>query len=228
MGHSKECPPSFLAGRRPGEADGALEFGVPKQQLHGSEILRTTINQGRLGPSKRRRAVTGSIQPYLPDPGANNSGLLPRGQMGRGADFARKQSLRRRQTGTSNPVAHSLARRLGDFKLHRALGLLLRNDHSRRDHLAIADIPHTQLHQVVRPQLTVDGKIEERELAAPVRELQGHADGPNLLRFQWRLWYRMLYIGNRSLYMVTFYSGDIGRHFSTFAVIICLVQLYMW
>jgi hypothetical protein len=61
---------------------------------------------------------------------------------------------------------------------------LLQNDRSRRDHLAIADIPHAQFHQVARSQLTVDGKIEERELAAPVRELQAHADGPNLLQFQ--------------------------------------------
>jgi hypothetical protein len=46
--------------------------------MHGSEILRTTINQGRFGPSKRMRSVTGSIQPYLPYPGTNNSGVLPR------------------------------------------------------------------------------------------------------------------------------------------------------
>jgi hypothetical protein len=35
----------------------ALELGMPKQQLHCSEILRSTIDQGGLGAAQRVRAI---------------------------------------------------------------------------------------------------------------------------------------------------------------------------
>ena len=59
-------------------ANSALKLCVPEQQLHGSQVLCSPINQGGLCPPKRMRSVTNPIQSDLADPGVNDSGVLPR------------------------------------------------------------------------------------------------------------------------------------------------------
>ena len=38
-------------------ADGALQFGMPEQQLDGAQILRALVDQRRFGPPHRVRSV---------------------------------------------------------------------------------------------------------------------------------------------------------------------------
>lgn len=41
--------------------DNTVDFGVPEQQLDCPEFLRSAVDQGRLGPTQRVRAVVTGI-----------------------------------------------------------------------------------------------------------------------------------------------------------------------
>lgn len=55
----------------------------------------------------------------------------------------------------------------------------------RRGHLAMADVPHPQSHQITCTQLAVDSKVEQSEFPASIGEPQTYADGPDFFQFEW-------------------------------------------
>jgi hypothetical protein len=48
---------------------------------------------------------------------------------------------------------------------------------------AMADIAHSQLHQFTSSKLAVDRQVEQSKIPALARNLQEHADCPNLFVF---------------------------------------------
>ena len=59
-----------------------VQLGMPKQQLHCTQILRAPIDQRRLGPSHRVRPVVGAVQTQFVDPVPEDPGVLSGPQMG--------------------------------------------------------------------------------------------------------------------------------------------------
>ena len=100
---------------------------------------------------------------------------------------ARKQEILRLQSGLGNPRQHRLPSWFGDFKLDRAPCLLLKHERTHCHYLAVADIAHSQLHQITSSKLAVDRQIEQSQIPAPPSDLQAYADCPNLLELERRL-----------------------------------------
>jgi hypothetical protein len=66
---------------------------------------------------------------------------------------------------------------LGDFKLHRALGLLLHDDRSRADAITMRNVSDAQPDQIASTQLAVDGQVEQCEIAC-ARATEGERGSP--------------------------------------------------
>jgi hypothetical protein len=49
----------------------------------------------------------------------------------------------------------------------------------------MADISHAQLHQITSPKLAVDRQVEQRKIPTAARNLQAHANCPNLFELKW-------------------------------------------
>ena len=95
-----------------------------------------------------------------------------------------KQKTIGAKIGGLDPVSDRLPRFLGDFELHRALGLLLHDRGATRDSQAVGNVPDTQLDQVACAQLAVNRQVEERQVAGAARQLQAHPDSPYFLQLE--------------------------------------------
>jgi hypothetical protein len=110
--------------------------------------------------------------------------ILPCGQMWRCVEAARKYVVLRMYSGRPNPSDDGLTCLLREFKLHRTLGFLLHDYRARSDDTSVTHVPHTQLHQIARSQLAVDGEVEERQLSRAAADLQSYADRPDIFQLQ--------------------------------------------
>ena len=63
--------------------DRALQLCVSKKEVNGSQILRPSINEGRLGPPNRVRSVRRGIKADLLHPTIYDAGILPSAEMRR-------------------------------------------------------------------------------------------------------------------------------------------------
>jgi hypothetical protein len=63
--------------------DGALQFRMTQEQLHGAQVAGFPIHQRGLGPSERVRAINGRVQIDRRDSVLDDAGVLPGGKMRR-------------------------------------------------------------------------------------------------------------------------------------------------
>lgn len=84
-----------------------------------------------------------------------------------------------------NPPLHRFARRLGDLELDGPLGLALHYRCPLFHVTRYKDITHLQPYAITAPELAVDGHIEQGKVADVLRDLNTHADCPNML---WQKW----------------------------------------
>ena len=61
---------------------GRLQLGVPQEQLHGTQVFGASVDQRRLGPTHRVRAIVCAIQSEFIDPVPEDPSILPSAQMG--------------------------------------------------------------------------------------------------------------------------------------------------
>ncbi len=98
----------------------------------------------------------------------------------------REQMLRRIQVCAPNPVRDRLAGLLGDLELNRLSRLLLHHHRAGCHPVALRDISYSQFEKIAGPKLTVDGEIEQRQVAMLLIDLSVNPYRPNLLKFQRR------------------------------------------
>ncbi len=165
----------------------ALKLGMTEQQLHRPEVLRAPIDQGGFGASDRMRSIGRWIKPEFGDPAFQNPGVLPSAKMGRLVDSAWEQEVVRSKSSLLDPLLNCVARRRCDLKLHGTLRLLLHDDGSRGDLIAMTDVANLQLHQIAAPELAVNAKIEKRKFTNPVCHLKADPQRPNVLQLEGRL-----------------------------------------
>jgi hypothetical protein len=87
----------------------------------------------------------------------------------------------------TDPGSDGLPRRLGNLELDGPLRFLLQHDRPRCDGLTMADIPNPQAYEVTGPQFAVDRQVKQGKFATPRRELQSHANCPDLFELEGRL-----------------------------------------
>lgn len=135
-------------------AHGALELGVPEQQLHCPQVAGAAVDQRRLRPSERLGAVGGSIhsdgvQPDADQPGAAGwSAASPVPTVG-------KEVVARPPPSRLDPGGHGSPGLLGQLGLHRMAGLPLPDDRPRLDLAADGDVVDLEVDEVVAAQLAV-------------------------------------------------------------------------
>jgi len=86
-----------------------------------------------------------------------------------------------------NPGGDGSSGRLGQFKLHGPLGLLLHNHRSRQNLIAVGDVAHTEIYEIASTQLAVNREVEQCQISGLMRVLKLNPDGPDVLRLQRRL-----------------------------------------
>jgi hypothetical protein len=107
--------------------------------------------------------------------------------MGRFRKATGEQIVLRPQIRLFDPCRDGRPGRLGQFELHRALGLPLL-DHRMGQYLAaVRHIPNVQVNQIAAALLAVDRQVEDGEVANLVFVLQVDSDGPDVPGLEWRL-----------------------------------------
>jgi hypothetical protein len=70
-----------------------------------------------------------------------------------------------------DPGCYGRSRLLGNFELHRAMGLLLHNRCSRQYTIGQSNVSNMQLDQITSPQFAIDSKVEQREVPDPISKI---------------------------------------------------------
>ena len=66
--------------------DGTLDLGVAEEDLDGAQISGALVDLACFGAPERMRAVTGWVETDAGDPFLDQALVLPRGDVGAGAD----------------------------------------------------------------------------------------------------------------------------------------------
>jgi hypothetical protein len=96
----------------------------------------------------------------------------------------REQVVIRAQAAGLDPRGQVISGLLGDFKLHRTLRLLLHQYRARGDHISMTYVPNAQPDEIARPQLAIDGQVEEPQLSRAMTDLQPHSNCLDILQLQ--------------------------------------------
>jgi hypothetical protein len=98
-----------------------------------------------------------------------------------------EEEIIRSQASLLDPCLDGIACRLRDLELNWPQRLLLRDDCSSRDLVAVADIADFELDEVAATQFAVDAEVEQRELSDTVRHLEANSQRPDVLQLERRL-----------------------------------------
>jgi hypothetical protein len=104
----------------------AFELRVAKEELDGSQVPSSPVDQSWLRASDRVGSVRGRIEADLLHPPIDNSSVLPSAKVRRRVQSAGKQIVVAAQHRRLDPCLDGLPRCWGDLELHWPLGLLLR------------------------------------------------------------------------------------------------------
>lgn len=151
--------------------DGALQLGVPKEQLNRTQVLRPFVNERGLGAAQRVGTVFAWIKINACHPGLDDPRVLTRRQMRGSGQTAREQELPRREMLLGDPRFHRLSGRVRQLELNRLRRLLL-HDRCPGDRLStVCDILYFEPDQVTATKLIVDGQIEQGQVAGAFGKL---------------------------------------------------------
>lgn len=98
---------------------------MAEQDLHGAKIACGFVDQRRLGPSHRVRAILASVEADRRDPFIDEARILPCAQMTEVIDPAWEYEVAYRPAAPIKPCFEALACLGHDLELHRTAGLLL-------------------------------------------------------------------------------------------------------
>jgi hypothetical protein len=108
--------------------NGALDFRVAEQDLHGAQVGRLFVDDRGLGSSQRMRPVVRRPQSDSGHPLINEPCILPGADMVGVIDPARKNELVNRSTSAFEPGQDAAAGGFEDLKLNGPTCLLLGDD----------------------------------------------------------------------------------------------------
>ena len=162
-------------------------FAVPKQQLDCAQIACAAVDQHRLCTSQRVGAELGRIEPDAGHPFVYEPRILPRRQAVWTIATTGEQELARLPSRQPQVLVDGQTRLVGQLEPHRPARLLLSDGRSVHRVAARRHVIDAHGDDVTAAQLAVDGEIEERKIALPVRHLQLRPDRPDVARPQRRL-----------------------------------------
>jgi hypothetical protein len=110
--------------------------------------------------------------------------MVARADVRRGVNPTRKQIVLAAQVRLVDPRLNGFARWHRDLELERTPRFLVLHDRATGQPRAVRDIAHLQRHQIASPQLAVDAKVDQSQLAHAMLLLQSHTQGPDVLRLE--------------------------------------------
>jgi len=155
---------------------------MSKEQLNSTQVLSASVDQGSFCTTHGVRTVGSNVQTDFCNPRINDSCVLPSREVVRVVDPAWKQIGVGLKLSLLDPSGNGISRRRGDFKLDRALRLLLKHDGARGNVIRRTDIAHPQLDQVTRPQLAVDRQIEQCKIPNFLCQLKVDTNRPDVAK----------------------------------------------
>jgi hypothetical protein len=99
---------------------------------------------------------------------------------------AREDVIIQRAATEFQPCQNAIAGLVGQFELHRLLGLPLDDGRAVAGRAVHDQLADHQSDQVAAPELAVDRQVEHGQVAKPLLPLEMKADGPDLLAFERR------------------------------------------
>ncbi|BAE52453.1 hypothetical protein amb3649 [Paramagnetospirillum magneticum AMB-1] len=109
-------------------ADRALDFGVAKQDLHGAQVARLLVDDGRLGAAQRMRSVVLRTQTDPSNPFIDETRILTSADVLGMIDPAGKHEIVKRASSTIEPGKNAVASGFKELELNRPAGFLLNDD----------------------------------------------------------------------------------------------------
>ena len=154
-----------------------FKLGVSEEQLHSAKVLGAPIDQRRLRPSHRVRAVVGAVQAQVVNPMLEDPRVPPGSEMRRVMEPAGEEEGFRPQPGKLDPRLQSVPGGCRDLELHGALGLVLHDSRARRDLVSMTDISDLEGDEIASAKLAVDTQVKERDCRS--NPLQGAIEMPH-------------------------------------------------
>ena len=161
-----------------------LDAAVAEEELDSAQVFRAAVDQSRLRPPHRVRAVAHWIQPNVLDPPVDDSGVLAGADVGRFVQAARTQEIVRLKPCPVDPGFNGIARWRRDLELDRPLGLALQDASPRRNMIPVPNVANLQRGQIAGTELAVDTEVEESKLPNAFVHLQANSDRPDFLRLE--------------------------------------------
>jgi uncharacterized protein (DUF1778 family) len=165
-------------------AHSVFDVRMTKQDLDGAQVAGRLVDQRRLRPSHRVRAVLSNVQSDRADPLVNQSGILAGAQVAHVVHAAREDEIVERAAAAGEPGEQCLACLGHQLELHRSVGLLLNDSCARSQRSSCDDVADLHLDDVATAQLAVDREVEQRPVAQSSMLIEKEADCPNVARLQ--------------------------------------------
>jgi hypothetical protein len=134
--------------------------------------------------SCRSRAICAWLEADRRDPAAQNSRVLPRGEMRAAMEPARPEELGTEHLRVCYTSFERLSDRFGDLEPDGTPGLALRDGGALLFAPGGEDVADAQRDQVAAAKLAVYRHVEQREVACVAGHLEAYADRPDVLRLE--------------------------------------------
>ena len=144
------------------------------------EITGRFVDDRRLRPSQRMRAIILAWQADAGHPLIHQSGILAGAHMGGVIGAAREGVILQGAAPQFQPSQQAGASVVHQLELNGPPGLLLNNDRPCPNFSVTDDIADLDLHQVTAAKFAVDGEIKERPVPGSPVLIKKEADRPDL------------------------------------------------
>ena len=151
-------------------SDSAVDLGVAKQQLDGSEIACFAIYFSGLCPAQRVRTVTARLQANRGHPIAYNPAALSRRYVWPVVEAAGEHETAREHLRRSDPDQYRLTCIFCELELHAPLGLALDHRNSFSHTVILHKVAHLKFDQITAAQFAVDRDVEQGKVSQIARE----------------------------------------------------------
>jgi len=157
-------------------ANGTFDLCVSKEQLHGTQVAGTTINECRFGSAERMRSEEAGVKPNGANPLGDQPRVLPRCHAPIAATAARKEELAGLFAGRSEIRIERLTCLLRQLEPDWPSRLFLPHGCAIDGMPVWRHIFHFQADHIAAAEFAVNCEIEHRQVALSAFDLQFGAD----------------------------------------------------
>ena len=153
-------------------ANGALDLSMAQQELDGSQVAGSSVDEGSFRPSQRVGAVEGGVQANSGDLAGGEPGVLPSCQRPSGKAAAREEVA----AGFLGSLLHvgidGFPGLLGELEPHRMSGLSLTQRGAIEGYPVRGDVLDPRRDDFAAAQLVVDRQVKHGQIPQAIVHLE--------------------------------------------------------